>query len=276
MATKLAYKFIDADSPFVITEAFCDAMSERVFAIVEGIKKQRSTNILFAEETKSYEGKMDSAINYVIEDVNQNGVENITESIDKGATLYGVKSEDLKSILENAINDDEIVENMVFETFETNFLSSLDTILENREGKIVMFKNTSSAYITPQESESLLEVYSQLNTENKKKLVETACNSRKDYNNVVQFAESYNITENDDHMHQSLKQHGWEYEHHPSAGIMGKKYIHTKLPGHEIYTSESGKYIHNKGNKQLGNGSGHTKLNMHLDLVNNHYKAKGM
>lgn len=190
MSTKFAWRIVTEESPIAMTEALIKAMRERTSAILEGYKTEISPYILF--ENQDYDVKLDNAIDYVINEVNESGINSLVESIDKAAPIFKINRADLKAVFESAINDEDerplMIEEIDLNQFQSSFLSKLDNILEDNSGNILGFLDTTSAYITPQEGKALVEVYSNLNAENKKKLVEKLVSSKREFNKVLNFA----------------------------------------------------------------------------------------
>ncbi len=195
MATKLAQRIVSSNSPIEMTEAFVLAMKERTGSICEGVRKEFASTILLENpEDTDYDKKLDSAVDYTLRSITKNGLASITESIEKASTIFKVEKGDLEHMFESSIapeTSEEIdapIRGGIFEDFEINFLSGLDNILENNSGNILMFKDSTSEYVTPEEGEKLLELYSNLNEDHKKQMVERLVSSKKEYKKLVEFA----------------------------------------------------------------------------------------
>lgn len=194
MATKLAKRIVGTESPIEMTESFAQAMKDRAKAICEGLRKEFAERILLENsDDVDYDNKLDSAIDYTFRYINTFGLEKINEGVKKASSIFGIEKADLENMFESSLETEEIDElqkndRSLFEDFEINFLSGLDNIIENGSGNILAFKDATSAYITPEEGEKLLEVYSQLNDENKKKMVENLTEGKQKYQKVLEFS----------------------------------------------------------------------------------------
>jgi hypothetical protein len=191
MSTKLARKIVVSESPIGMAEAFTLAMQERTNAILEGLFIEMAPGILLDNASDDYDTKLDNAIDYVMGQVNESGIDCLESAIVKSSNIFRVNKADIQAIFENAINDDtEIVENINYDKFQKTFLQTLDNILEQNSGNIVGFLDTTSAYVTPKEGKVLVEVFSNLNPENKQQMVEKLISSKRNFNSILKFAES--------------------------------------------------------------------------------------
>jgi hypothetical protein len=190
-ASKLARNIVLCESPIGKTNYFLKAMKERTDAILEGIRRQVAESILLEAPNSSYEDRLDNAIDYVMRRINESGINVLPESIERGSRLLRVKSEDLRAIFETAVNydrEDNLQEKVNHDEFQAKFVDKLNQIVENNAGNILAFLDTTSAYVTPMEAKSLVEVYSQLSNNNKHKMIDKLVSSRREYNKLIEFA----------------------------------------------------------------------------------------
>ncbi len=193
-ATKLARQIVIRESPIGMTESLVKAMNERTAAILEGLKGELTPGILLRTNSAEYDQTLDEAIDYVIREINESGIDSINDAIEKSGKLFNINAADVRAVFESVIEDGSggqvIEEEIDLNKFQNNFLSKLDNILEQNSGNILGFLDTTSAYVTPQEGKVLVEVYSNLNADNKKKLVEKLVSSKREFNKVLNFAVS--------------------------------------------------------------------------------------
>jgi hypothetical protein len=193
MATKLARRIVESESPIAMTEAFLGAMRERTSTVFKGLKEQKAKYVLFENPSLvDYDEKLDAAVNFVMEKVQVQGIDSISEVIVEAAPIYKVTEKDLRNVFEDAIADPNpgLTEEAqpTFEDFQKSFLLSLDRLIENNSGNVLGFQDLTSAYVTPEEGRALLELYSNLNTGNKQKMVESLVSGKKEFERLVKFA----------------------------------------------------------------------------------------
>lgn len=193
MVTKLAMRIIESDSPIAMAEAFITAMNGRAAAILEGVKIQHAGSILLENAgEQDYDNKLDAAIDYVIRFTQQFGLESIAEGVEQASPIFSVDIHDLIEVFDSALSVDDTVSAPVETAIiseNKDFLVKLDRILESNEGNILGFKDRSSAYVTPMEASSLLELFAELSPENQKTMIEKLVSSKKDFDKLVVFSE---------------------------------------------------------------------------------------
>lgn len=196
MASKFAKRIVESDSPLMMAEAFVSCLNEKTETLYKSLKEQKANYILVEDPTLvEYDEKLDAAINFVIEKIEKDGINVIAEAIVEAAPVFKVTEKDLRNVFEDAIADDiteDIEEIPTFEFFQSSFLKKIDAINESSTGDVVGFQDLSSVYVTPEEGRALAELYSNLNNENKKRLVEKLVSSKKEFNELVKFAEGVN------------------------------------------------------------------------------------
>lgn len=189
MSTDFARKMVQEESILGFTECFVRGMKQRTDYILENLQKGISQKILFDRLNEDYETKLDNTIDHIISEINETGIENLSETINRISALYNINPADVVFMFESAIDSNQpIEENINYNKLQQHLLKQLNTILDENAGNIISFTDTTSTYVTPQEGNALVEVYSQLGTENKQKMVERMVESKTSFNQVLSFA----------------------------------------------------------------------------------------
>jgi hypothetical protein len=188
MPTKLAQKMVFEESIIGFTEAFSKGMKQRADYILENLTRDFAKRILFDRLNEDYETKLDNAIDHVISCMNEQGLDNLSETIENISPLYGINPADVTAIFESALEDETPINENKFNKLQNHLLNQLNNILEENSGNIVSFADATSVYVMPEESNALVEVYSQLNADNKQKMVDKMVTSKSSFNNVLKFA----------------------------------------------------------------------------------------
>jgi len=73
----------------------------------------------------------------------------------------------------------------------TDVMQILESIVDNRLAKSIMFSDGKSTKVEPKIAESILKVYSALNEDNQKKIADMAIKSKEHFNKVVDFSHKH-------------------------------------------------------------------------------------
>lgn len=186
MASTLARKLVLEESIIGFAETFTKSMQERSNFVLQNLAKNIAPKMLFDRLNEDYETKLDNAIDHIISEINEIGISNLSETIERISPLYGLNPSDVSSVFESSLEEEKPKNNL--NKLEEHLLKQLDNILEENSGNIISFSDATSTYVTPQECNALVEVYSQLSSENKKQMIDRMVTNKNSFNQVLNFS----------------------------------------------------------------------------------------
>src|SRR6185312_7001080 len=208
MPSKLANKIVQSNSKQLVSESFDTAMWEVLSPKLVQMKSIISSR--FLREAVDSDDDLQDAIDYVIDCMNDNGVEDLPNAIEQAAKKFSVAKNDLEDAFEDCLNDN--ADDIGYDDgpqISEGFLGQLDTILTEGKSKTVIFENQSAKVVSPNEAQSLFEMYSSLNKSNKEVFKTKLSESKQMFEKMVNFAKE-NMVMNEDKHRYTTHHHPWE------------------------------------------------------------------
>lgn len=166
------------DSPLAVTNVFADYMKEMT---QDRLAKKRN-EIAASLFTESMESDLDGALDYVFDMLEQKGIDVLEESVTDAAREYNVPMDKLINVLSEEFEPEE-------KPLNEEFITALVEMVDNNAEEIVMFENNTARLILPEEAKTILELWVNLNRENRRLLEQQILKGAQEVDKILEFAE---------------------------------------------------------------------------------------
>lgn len=173
---------ISNDSPLTVTEIFAECMLGLCRDKLQEVRRDIGSKLF----TETLSGNLDGAVDFVMEDVAENGLGILEAAIEMASQQYEVPKRQIIEALQ-----DELVPKVEYKPIQENFLEILSDIAshENYAG-LVQFDNKTARLVEDREAQEILELWTNLNHTNREILESNIVKDLQSFEKVLEFAES--------------------------------------------------------------------------------------